>query len=294
MAEIKNHKDKSQSVVLLIDCPDRKGLVASVTEFIFKNNGNIITLDQHIDAQKKVFFMRVEWDLEKFSIPREKIGEYLQALVAEKFKMKWRMYFSDETPRMAIFVSKLPHCLFDVLSRFQSGEWNVEVPVIISNHTDMEPVSKSFGIDYHVFQINKDNKKKQEIEQIKLLKKYDIDFIVLARYMQILTEDFVSNYENRIINIHHSFLPAFPGAKPYHSAYERGVKIIGATSHYVTAELDAGPIIEQDVVRVSHKDDVENMVRRGRDLEKVVLSRAITYHLEHKILIHENRTLVFH
>ena len=237
--------------------------------------------------------MRVEWDLVKFSIPREKIGEYLQTLVAEKFKMKWRIYFSDETPSMAIFVSKLPHCLYDVLSRFQSGEWNVEVPVIISNHPDMESVSKSFGIDYRVFPINKDNKKKQEIEQIKLLKKYDIDFIVLARYMQILSEDFVSKYENRIINIHHSFLPAFPGAKPYHSAYERGVKIIGATSHYVTAELDAGPIIEQDVVRVSHKDNVENMVRRGRDLEKVVLSRAITYHLERKILIHENRTLVF-
>ena len=293
MSKVNNDNSKLQSIILLIHCPDRKGLVASVTEFIFKNNGNIISLEQHVDSQKKVFFMRVEWELKNFSIPKEKIGEYFQTLVAEKFKMIWRIYFSDETPRMAIFVSKLPHCLYDVLSRYQSHEWNVKVPVIVSNHPDMEPVAHSFGIDYHVCSIDKENKKEKERKQLELLEKYNIDFIVLARYMQILTEDFVSRYENRIINIHHSFLPAFPGAKPYHSAYERGVKIIGATSHYVTAELDTGPIIEQDVVRVSHKDSVEDMIRKGRDLEKLVLSRAITYHLERKILVYENRTLVF-
>lgn len=289
-----NREDNLQhSVILLIYCPDRKGLVASVTEFIFKNNGNILTLDQHVDSEKQVFFMRVEWDLMGFAIPREKIGEYFDTLVAQRFEMKWRLYFSDDTPRMAIFVSKLPHCLYDILSRHQSNEWAVEVPLIISNHPDLEPVANNFGIDYHVFPIDKENKREQEEKQLKVLEKYKIDFIVLARYMQILTEDFVSKFENRIINIHHSFLPAFPGAKPYHSAHERGVKIIGATSHYVTADLDAGPIIEQDVVRVSHKDSVEDMIGKGRDLEKLVLARAISYHLERKILIHENRTLVF-
>jgi formyltetrahydrofolate deformylase len=285
--------NRSDSVILLIDCPDRKGLVASVTEFIFKNNGNIITLDQHVDSEKQVFFMRVEWDVKDFAIPKEKIGEYFDTLVAQRFEMNWRLYFSGDKPRMAIFVSKLPHCLYDILSRCQSNEWDVEVPLIISNHPDLESVSNNFGIDYHLFPIDKENKREQEVKQTMLLRQYKVDFIVLARYMQILTEDFVSKFENKIINIHHSFLPAFPGAKPYHSAHERGVKIIGATSHYVTADLDSGPIIEQDVVRVSHKDSVEDMIRKGRDLEKLVLSRAISYHLERKILIYDNRTLVF-
>jgi formyltetrahydrofolate deformylase len=293
MSNLNKEINKPHSVILLIHCRDRKGLVASVTEFVFKNNGNILTLDQHVDSQKQFFFMRVEWDLGGFSIPKEKIGEYFDTLVAQRFEMKWRLYFSDETPRMAIFVSNLPHCLYDILSRCESNEWDVEVPLIISNHPDLESVANNFGIDYHVFPIDKENKREQEEKQLKALKKYKIDFIVLARYMQILTENFVSKFENRIINIHHSFLPAFPGAKPYHSAHERGVKIIGATSHYVTADLDAGPIIEQDVVRVSHKDSVEDMIRKGRDLEKLVLSRAISYHLERKILIHDNRTLVF-
>jgi formyltetrahydrofolate deformylase len=293
MPNLNSEMNKPHSVILLIDCSDRKGLVASVTEFIFKNNGNILTLDQHVDSQKQVFFMRVEWDLKDFAIPKEKIGEYFDTLVAQRFEMKWSLYFSDDTPRMAIFVSKLPHCLYDILSRCQSNEWHVEVPLIISNHPDLEPVANNFGIDYHVFPIDKENKREQEVKQIKLLRQFKVDFIVLARYMQILTEDFVSEFENKIINIHHSFLPAFPGAKPYHSAHERGVKIIGATSHYVTADLDAGPIIEQDVARVSHKDSVEDMIRKGRDLEKLVLSRAISYHLERKILIHDNRTLVF-
>lgn len=284
---------QNRSAILLIHCPDQKGLVSTITEFIFNNEGNILYLDQHVDAEQNVFFMRVEWDLTNFSIPADKIGEYFDTLIGEKFEMQWRLYFSDHTPKMAIFVSKMSHCLHDILSRSQSGEWNVEVPLIISNHPDLEPIAKNFGIDYHLVKVTKDNKKEAEQEQLDLLSKYNIDFVVLARYMQILSDDFVSNYPNKIINIHHSFLPAFPGAKPYHSAYERGVKIIGATSHYVTAELDAGPIIEQSVVRVSHKDNIDDLVRKGRDLEKVVLSQAIWHHLKRQILVYGNRTLIF-
>ncbi len=290
---MEDNKGQSPSAILLIHCPDKKGLVAAITEFIFKNDGNIIYLDQHVDTQEKVFFMRVEWDLTNFSIPAEKIGEYFQTLIAEKFGMRWNLYFSDYIPRMAIFVSRLPHCLHDILSRCHPDEWKVEVPLIISNHGDLEPIAKTFGIDFHVTPNVKDNKKAAEKKQLELLKEYEIDFVVLARYMQILSEDFVSHYPNRIINIHHSFLPAFPGARPYHSAYERGVKIIGATSHYVTADLDAGPIIEQNVVRVSHKDSIEDLIRKGRDLEKVVLSQAIWYHLKRMILVYGNRALIF-
>lgn len=286
-------QEQNRSAILLIHCPDRKGLVSAITEFIFKNDGNILYLDQHVDAEQNIFFMRVEWDLANFSIPSEKIGEYFDTLIGEKFEMQWRLYFSDYTPRMAIFVSKMSHCLHDILSRSQSGEWNVEVPLIISNHTDLEPIAKTFGIDHHTISVTKENKKNAEEKQLEFLKKYKIDFIVLARYMQILSGEFVSHYPNKIINIHHSFLPAFPGAKPYHSAYERGVKIIGATSHYVTADLDAGPIIEQSVVRVSHKDNIEDLVRKGRDLEKVVLSQAIWHHLKRHILVYGNRTLIF-
>jgi formyltetrahydrofolate deformylase len=194
---------------------------------------------------------------------------------------------------MAVFVSKRPHCLYDIISYYQSGEWNVEIPLVVSNHPDLEPVVKQFGMDFHVFPITKDNKQAQEKKQLDLLKKYEIDFVVLARYMQILTHQFVSQYPSRIINIHHSFLPAFPGAKPYHSAFERGVKIIGATSHYVTEELDTGPIIQQDIMRVTHRDSVKDLVRKGRDLEKLVLSRAIWYHIKHKILVYNNRTVIF-
>jgi formyltetrahydrofolate deformylase len=283
----------SSSAILLIYCPDQKGLVASVAEFIHKNNGNIIHLDQHVDINRQLFFMRVEWDLKDFLIPRNKIGEYFQTLIGDRLKMNWNLYFSDEIPRMAIFVSKMNHCLYDILSRYQSGEWNIELPLIISNHPDLKSVADSFGIDFHVFPITRDNKQAQEQKQLELLKEYRINFLVLARYMQILSHEFVAEYENRIINIHHSFLPAFPGAKPYHSAHERGVKIIGATSHYVTTELDAGPIIEQDVERVSHRDSVQGLVRKGMDLEKVVLSRAIWYHINRKILAVGNRTVVF-
>jgi len=284
---------KKNSAILLIHCPDKTGLVASITEFIYKNGGNIIDLDQHVDIENKVFFMRVEWSLEGFAIQKEKIGEYFNTLIAEKFGMNWEIYFSDHTPKMAIFVSKLSHCLYDILSRTQSGEWDVEIPLIISNHPDLDYVSKTFGIDYHCLRNVKENKAEIEGEQIKLLKEKGIDFIVLARYMQILTDNFVSHFPNKIINIHHSFLPAFAGARPYHSAYERGVKIIGATSHYVTAELDAGPIIEQDIMKVSHRDSVEDLVRKGKDLEKIVLSRAVWSHLNRNILVYKNKTVVF-
>ncbi len=281
------------SAILLIHCPDRKGLVLSVTEFIHTNGGNIVYLDQHVDYQNKVFFMRIEWDLKGFLIPREKIGEYFKILIAKKFKMDWQLHFSDSVPRMAVFVSKLPHCLYDIISRWQSVEWNVEIPIIISNHTDLKHIAEKFGIEFHHIPKDEKNKIIQESQELNLLKKYKIDFIVLARYMQILSKHFISKYDNRIINIHHSFLPAFPGAKPYHSAFERGVKIIGSTSHYVTSDLDAGPIIEQDVARVSHADSVKDLVRKGIDLEKIVLSRAIWKHLQRKILVYNNRTVIF-
>lgn len=289
----KNKVNLHDSAILLMHCPDTKGIVASVTEFIYKNDGNIRYLDQHVDSSNSTFFMRIEWSLDNFSIPKEKIGESFERLIGVRFEMKWRLYFTNDVPRMAIFVSKLPHCLYDILSRWKSGELKVEIPLVISNHEDLKRVAKQFGIDFRYCEITSQNKKIQEENQLRLLKEYKVNFIVLARYMQILTGDFVEQYRNRIINIHHSFLPAFPGAKPYHSAHERGVKVIGATSHYVTLELDAGPIIEQDVTRVSHTDSVEDMVRKGRDLEKIVLSRAIWSHVQRKTLVYGNRTIVF-
>jgi formyltetrahydrofolate deformylase len=281
------------SAILLIDCPDQKGIVISITEFIFKNGGNILYLDQHVDTGRQVFFMRIEWDLGGFAIAKEKIGEYFHTLVANRFSMRWRLHFSNEVPRMALFVSRQPHCFYDLLARYEAGEWRVEIPLIISNHPDMQSAAERLGIDYVHLPVTPENRAEQERRQLELLEQYRIDFIVLARYMQILGEAFVERYPQRIINIHHSFLPAFPGARPYHSAHERGVKIIGATSHYVTAELDAGPIIEQDVVRVSHKETVDDMVRKGRDLEKIVLARAVWHHLRYNLLVYENRTVVF-
>jgi formyltetrahydrofolate deformylase len=286
-------KAESNSAILLIDCPDQKGIVISITEFIFKNGGNILYLDQHVDTERQVFFMRIEWDLDGFAIAKEKIGEYFDTLVATRFSMRWRLHFSNEVRRMALFVSRQPHCFYDLLARYEAGEWQVEIPLIISNHPDMQPAAERLGIDYVHLPVNPDNRGEQEQRQLELLERYRVDFIVLARYMQILGEAFIARYPQRIINIHHSFLPAFPGARPYHSAHERGVKIIGATSHYVTAELDAGPIIEQDVVRVSHKDTVGDMVRKGRDLEKIVLARAVWHHLRQNLLVYENRTVVF-
>ena len=280
------------SATLLISCPDRKGLVAAVTDFISRHNGNILQLDQHVDAQENVFFMRVEWDLANFEINREDItGRFGE--IATAFDMTWQLHLSDQTPRMAIFVSKEAHCLYDILYRQQSGEWQVEIPVIISNHPDMGELAAKFGIPYRVVPVSKDTKLEAEQAQLALLQEFQIDFVVLARYMQIISENFVSHYPNRIINIHHSFLPAFAGAKPYHRAHGRGVKIIGASSHYVTAELDAGPIIEQDIMRVNHRDSVEDLVRKGKDVEKLVLSRAVRYHLNHQVLVYNNKTVIF-
>ncbi len=287
------NQTSTQSAILLIHCKDRPGIVVAITDFIFNNGGNILNLDQHVDAEHQMFFMRVEWDLQKFTLALENIGKEFEASVAARFGMQWHLHFSSDEPRMALFVSKLPHCFYDILSRYEAGEWQVDIPLIISNHNDMASVAERFGIDYFHLPVDKDNKQEQEAKQLELLKSYKIDFIVLARYMQILSENFIAQYPQRIINIHHSFLPAFPGGRPYHSAYERGVKIIGATSHYVTAELDAGPIIEQDVVHVSHKDTVGDMVRKGRDLEKIVLARAIWHQLNHSLLVCENRTVVF-
>ena len=281
------------SAVLLIHCPDKPGIVVAITDFIHKNDGNILYLDQHVDTERGVFFMRIEWDLSKFVIQREKIAEYFDTLVGSRYQMTSQLHFSDTKLRMALFVSKLPHCFYDLLARYECGELNVEIPVIISNHNDLKHVADRLGIDFHCIEISGENKQQQEEKQKELLVKHDIDFIVLARYMQVLSDGFVKAYPQRIINIHHSFLPAFPGGRPYHSAFERGVKIIGATSHYVTAELDAGPIIEQDVVHVSHKDTVEDMVRIGRDLEKIVLARAVRHHVHNDLLVYENRTVVF-
>ena len=286
-------RQHDNSAILLIHCPDQKGLVIAVTEFIYKNGGNILHLDQHVDQEQSVFFMRVQWDLDGFAIPDERIEEYFQTLVASRFEMTFQIHFSGQKPRMALFVSKLPHCFYDLLARYESGELAVEIPVIVSNHDEMRPVAERLGIEYHRIEITKDNKLEQEQRQLELLAAHDIDFVVLARYMQILSEQFIEAYPQRIINIHHSFLPAFPGARPYHSAYKRGVKVIGATSHYVTTELDAGPIIEQDVCRVSHKDAVEDMVRKGRDLEKIVLARAVWHHIHRNVLVYDNRTVVF-
>jgi formyltetrahydrofolate deformylase len=291
--ELQEKDSVPSSAVLLIHCKDSKGIVASVSEFIFKNNGNITYLDQHVDNSQEVFFMRIEWELDNFTIPDEKIGEYFDTLIASKYSMKWELYFSQYVPKMALFVSKLPHCLYDLLSRWKSGEIEVEIPLIVSNHEDMRPVAEQFDIPYHFFKVTPQNKKECEKLQLELLAEHKIDFIVLARYMQILSGDFVDHYKNKIINIHHSFLPAFPGAKPYHSAHERGVKIIGATSHYVTSDLDAGPIISQDVIQVSHADSVQDLVRKGRDLEKVILGRAIWHHLKRQTLVYQNKTIVF-
>lgn len=280
------------SATLLISCPDRKGLVAAVTDFISRHNGNILHLDQHVDAQENVFFMRVEWDLANFQINRAEIAPRFEA-IATPFEMTWQLHFSDHIPRMAIFVSKESHCLYDILYRHQSGEWAVDIPVIVSNHPDMGDLAAKFGIPYRVVPITKDTKPQAESAQLAILDEFKADFVVLARYMQIISANFVSHYPNRIINIHHSFLPAFAGAKPYHRAHGRGVKIIGASSHYVTAELDAGPIIEQDIMRVNHRDSVEDLVRKGKDVEKLVLSRAIRYHLNHQVLVYNNKTVIF-
>ncbi len=283
------------TAILLLHCPDRQGIISEITKFITDNEGNIVYLDQYVDREDGMFFMRIEWELENFLIPREKIEDILRTLYSERYNMAFNLYFNDIKPRMAIFVSKMSHCLYDILARYKAGEWNVDIPCIVSNHEDLRYVAEQFNIPYYVWSIKKDHSNKAEVEkaEMDLLRKEKVSFIVLARYMQIISDEMIKSYPNHIINIHHSFLPAFVGAKPYHQAWERGVKIIGATSHYVTAELDAGPIIEQDVARITHKDTPESLVLKGKDLEKIVLSRAVTKHIERKILTYNNKTIIF-
>ena len=278
---------------LLLHCPDRPGILAEVTDFITVNKGNIVYLDQYVDHAENVFFMRIAWELTGFLIPKRKIEDYFDTLYARKYGMNFRLYFSESKPRMAVFVSKMSHCLYDMLARYTAGEWNVEIPLIVSNHLDLEHVARRFDIPFHHFPITPENKADQERRELELMAEHRVNFIVLARYMQIVSEGMIAAYPNRIINIHHSFLPAFIGARPYHAAFERGVKIIGATSHYVTTELDAGPIIEQDIVRITHKDTISDLVNKGKDLEKIVLSRAVQKHIERKVLVYKNKTVIF-
>jgi formyltetrahydrofolate deformylase len=280
------------SAILLVACPDRKGEVASIADFVYRHNGNILHADEHADEESGLFLMRVEFDAKDFDLDLADFGK-LFAPVAEIFQMKWRLARSSQRPRMIIFVSKYDHCLIDLLYRHQSGELACDIPLIISNHPDNQPLADFHKIPYAVVAITKDNKNQAEERIQALITEHTADFIVLARYMQILSNNFVNRYPQRIINIHHSFLPAFVGARPYHQAFERGVKLIGATSHYVTEVLDDGPIIEQDVVRVSHRDTVEDLIRKGRDLEKVVLSRAVRLHIESRVLVYGNKTVVF-
>ncbi len=279
------------TATLLISCPDQRGLVAKFANFIYSNGGNIIHADQHTDFAAGLFLTRIEWQLEGFNLPREFIAPAFNA-IAQPLGAKWEIRFSDTVPRIAIWVSRQDHCLFDLIWRQRAKEFIGEIPLIISNHNNLKKVAEQFNIDFQHIPITKDNKSEQEAQQLELLRQYKIDLVVLAKYMQIVSAEFISQFP-QIINIHHSFLPAFIGANPYHRAFERGVKIIGATAHYATADLDAGPIIEQDVVRVSHRDEVDDLVRKGKDLERVVLARAVRSHLQNRVLVYGNRTVVF-
>jgi len=282
----------SATAVLLLSCPDRKGLVAGVSDFVFRNNGNILHADQHIDSETSIFFQRVEWALDGFGIPRERIGEEFRPL-AERFGMTWDLRFSDFVPRMALLVSRYEHCLYDLLLRQRSGEFKATIPLVLSNHPDLQPIVDGFGAAFHCVPLSAETRAAGEQRMLEVLREHRVDCVVLARYMRILSGDFVGHYPNRIINIHHSFLPAFAGSRPYHQAFDRGVKLIGATAHYVTAQLDEGPIIEQGVARVSHRDSVDDLIRKGRDLEKLVLARAAALHLGNRVLVYGNKTVVF-
>ena len=279
------------TATLLISCPDQRGLVAKFANFIDFNGGNIIHADQHTDFATGLFLTRIEWQLDDFNLPRELIAPAFNA-IAKPLKANFSLHFSDKVPRLAIWVSRQDHCLFDLIWRHKAKEFFAEIPLIISNHTDLKDVAAQFGIDYHYICVTKENKVEQEAKQLELLHQYNIDLVILAKYMQVLSPEFIQQFP-QVINIHHSFLPAFAGAKPYHQAHDRGVKTIGATAHYVTPELDAGPIIEQDVVRVSHRDSVADLIRKGKDLERVVLARAVRLHLRHQVLVYGNRTVVF-
>lgn len=282
----------SPTAILLISCPDRAGIVATLSTFLYDNRGNIVHIDQHVDLEEGAFFMRVEWELEGFAIAREGIAAALTPIV-ERFAMRWALHFSDIVPRAALFVTKDNHCFYDLLSRHESGELAMEIPLIVSNREDLKPVAERFGIPFRYFPITAATKEAQERAEIAMLQEEKVDLVILARYMQILSPLMTEAFPNRIINIHHSFLPAFPGARPYHSAHKRGVKLVGATSHYVTEDLDEGPIIAQGVTPVSHSDSVQDFIRKGRALEQTVLSRAVWLHLNRRTLVHANRTIVF-
>jgi len=279
-------------LTVLISCKDQQGIIASTTSCVADNHGNIVYIDQHVDGQAEVFFMRIECVFAGEDSSSRFRGQFEHG-PASAFQMDYAIFSDANKPVMALMVSKYDHCLYDLLGRYKSGEMHVEIPLIISNHSDLKPIADAFEIPFHYIPVSAKNKKSAEQEQLELLRANRVDFIVLARYMQILTANFLSNYQNAVINIHHSFLPAFPGAKPYHSAYKRGVKIIGATSHYVTADLDEGPIIEQDVVHVDHAHSINDLIIKGRDLEKVVLARAVKKHLDRKVMVYKNRTIVF-
>jgi formyltetrahydrofolate deformylase len=282
----------TQTATLLVTCPDQKGLVAKISDFIFRHGGNLLDADQHTDVEVGVFLARMEWDLAEFNIPRHEIAGQFKPL-AEAHQMQFQLFFNDDLPKMAILVSKMPHCLWDLILRRQAGEFRAEIALVASNHSDAGIIARQFEIPFLHFPITPENKRAQEDAIIQELRRREIDLVVLARYMQILSPAFVDAFPQRIINIHHSFLPAFIGAQPYHQAYTRGVKIIGASSHYVTAELDNGPIIEQEIVRVTHRDSIDDLIRKGRDLEKMVLGRAVRLHLKHQVLTYHNKTVVF-
>ncbi|MHC5003713.1 MAG: formyltetrahydrofolate deformylase [Planctomycetota bacterium] len=278
--------------ILLLSCPDQKGLVSTVADFVFRHGGNIVHADQHTDREEGIFLQRVEFELDSLTIGRDEIGAAFAPL-AERLGMRWTVRYSDDVRRMAILVSRYGHCAYDLLARHRLGELPAELPIVISNHEDLASIGCEFPVEFHHLPVTPETRARQEQAILDLLRGHDVDLVVLARYMQILSPDLVRRHENRIINIHHSFLPAFAGGRPYHKAHERGVKIIGATAHYVTAALDEGPIIEQDVVRVSHRDSVDDLVHKGRDLEKVVLARAVHLHLENRVLVYGNKTVVF-
>lgn len=280
------------TAVLLISCPDQRGLVAAIADFLLQHNANILHADQHQDAELKLFLMRVEWELADFTLDLDEFAAAF-APIAQRFSMVWRLAQSALRPRMAIFVSRYDHCLADLLYRHQAGELHCEIPLIISNHADTHWLASAYNIPFQHIEVGKESKHESERDQLAMLRHHRIDFIVLARYMQILSPEFIHHYPNRIINIHHSFLPAFHGARPYHRAHERGVKLIGATSHYVTETLDDGPIIEQDVARISHRDQLEDLMQKGADLEKIVLSRAVRWHIDNRVLVYANKTVVF-
>jgi len=283
---------KNTTAILLLSCPDQKGIVAAVSGFIAQHNGNILDADQYSIQPENMLFMRVEWEMDRFGLARDELEDAIAPLV-KRFGMKWTIHFSDYMPKMAIFVSRHIYCFHDLILRHRMGEFRAQIPLVISNHPDMKPLTDLFGLSYRHYPITPENRREQEKKEIAELEREGIDLIVLARYMQILSDDFVGRYPGRIINIHHSFLPAFAGGRPYQQAYDRGVKIVGATSHYVTEKLDEGPIIAQDVIQISHKDSVDIMKLKGKDLERTVLSKAVRLHLEHRILVYGSKTIIF-